>query len=222
VTSPERTALAVAIAAKVKADEAATQAQQRLDRARALVAASQAKHDEALASLGRARDRHALLIESGGAGAAVKAARETLASAEDDLIAATAALGKLSTSTDEPAYQAHKATLAVTAAAQGVVVDETVDALLAEAAALRTELDLKLSLLREIGSKTYETHRDASRKVEGFLHAAAPLPYEFDQRLTSPAVTAWRAALDALTRDPSQPLPGFEVAPAKSFLKLAR
>ncbi len=190
--TPARQALKAAIDTRAKAAEVARTAQGRLERAHLLVVTLQEKHDVALAALEAAFDRPAEHIESGGADAAVKAAREALASAEDDLIAASASLGKLADSVDELVYLAQRATLAVTAAVQGVIVAEAVDGLLTEAAEMRTKLDFKYSVLREIWLRSYDTHPEASKRVRNFLNAVEA-PFERDQRLVSPAVAAWRA-----------------------------
>jgi DNA repair exonuclease SbcCD ATPase subunit len=123
-------------------------------------------------------------------------ARKTLRALEDQLKATETELKSADDDLDE--------------AVRNVMRDEaaeTIDRILAEAAALQEQLGVKRAILRFLNAECFDGARELAQPIADFL--AAPLfPHEFNGRSKDhPALGPWHTAREALKQNADVPLP---------------
>jgi hypothetical protein len=221
--SDQRQALAAAIDANTKAAKEAERAEDRVARARPALLNAQVARETAETAVEAAKERHAERFEAGGAAPELRAARNALVEADDNIAGARLNLERAEAALPDAAREARKAKAALDESVAAVVADEAVEPRIAEVARLQEELDHKRATLKEISLRQpfVPGNTGVGRRIEIFLGTTMHAN-EQNLGLLSPEVDAWRTAVERLSVDASARLPGGEdQAPAK-LLRLAR
>jgi hypothetical protein len=224
--SPERQALAVAIAAAVKAARSAEDGRAAVARARELVDAAETKLAAASAAVTAAKARHAKQTAAAiGRGApvpatsALKAARALEQEAEDDFDAGKAALEQLQTALADSEGEIDHANIAVEAAVNSVLAAEAAIPLVERLEQIKAEIPALQAAANFVRRRGFE-HRGTYSVQVPALHAPLAeivpritnavehgLPFHPMAAAQHPSAAVWEAACAALRDDPDADLP---------------
>ena len=229
--SPEREALAAAIAeaADYKATADATRA--GVARAKAMIEDASSRLSAATADASAAKEAHtARAIEAASTGAtltpdaSLREARVRADDARDDLEAAEAALAAVEASLGDDLYRERKSLERVGAAADMVIQAGPVEALLEEAERIHRDLTGRRNVLILLTTQLRAWQSDGSHnraysstdtslpaRIDKFLgtsHALMPTTMCTPRYDECEASSAWLKAREALLTDPDAALPG--------------
>jgi hypothetical protein len=206
---PARAELASAIEAAAKAESDALSGHSAVARASAMVAGAEARLKSAQSDVIDAKEAQAArLLTAVSSGTAtlpdrsVRDARAEELDASDNLEACLAALVSAQAAAAERDFQLGRAREHVADAAS-VVLAGAIEATLAKAETLRSELHSSLAAVNFLHSTCFKwPPTDESRRVESHLYLP-PFQPTFDDPMAEP----WRRAFDALQRDADALLP---------------
>ena len=197
-----RQALASKIAKRDDAVRRLAATHQAIERAQDIRREARAKHEAAKAAIEDAKAGEAALIMNGETGLIewpLKQARQAVEDAADDVEAASAAIETLKAGIGEGERAVMYAEIGVDGAV-GEVLADAVSKLAAEAEVLRVNLAEKRAILGLVSHSS--PGREAARTL-----ARLQLREPLDGVDVSTVLRLWKAAIEALKRDATTPLP---------------
>jgi hypothetical protein len=216
-----RAALASALQAQVKSDEAVSRQRAGIDRARGGVRAAEAAAKDAEKAVTKAREAHAEAIAAAAANDAappasgVRAARQAQVDSEDEVEAAKAALDQLRGDLPTVEAAAREANIAVEAAINAILAPHARQ-LLAKGMELKCQLAPVVAVLSALSNDT-----PAGKPHDQYLDAAKmhkPLAevrkddqafFETFNKFDRGGADPWVSARERLRADPDAALPDF-------------